>query len=113
MNETTTIIVAIVAALSLALQGTLKALDLLKKRKAATATELPSSFADEWRELHDWTKDLYTWHNLRDADGVPVWYVSSRHAQSLETIAQAITTQTEILRNQQTALDAIRDKVGK
>jgi len=109
------IILAIIAVLSLAVQGLVKAIDIMKKKKNGDSTStldgkcLPEHFNREWEQLYDWTKEMYSLHDRRDPiTGVPVWYVNKEtdhilrdHANSLRIISESYAAQTEILRNLQ------------
>ena len=111
------IILAIIAVLSLAVQGLVKAIDIMKKKKNGNSVPpptldgrcLPEHFDREWEQLYDWNKEMYYLHDRRDPiTGVPVWYVNKEtdhilrdHANSLRIISESYAAQTEILRNLQ------------
>ena len=44
-------------------------------------------------EVHEWSKELHTWHNIHDEDGVKIWYVR----RSLEDAVERLTTTIEKL----------------
>ena len=41
---------------------------------------------------------LYDWHNVKDSDGIPLWYVRRSLEDSLKSLAKNIDTQTQVLR---------------
>lgn len=51
----------------------------------------PSSIAKQ-------VDDLWTWHNVRDGDGVPVWYVRRSLEESIAKLADSIEKLVEIQR---------------
>lgn len=44
-------------------------------------------------------RDLYDWHNRRDNEGVPVWYVRKSLEDAVSKLAENIGTQTQVLQN--------------
>lgn len=42
----------------------------------------------EQADIKNWLKDLYEAHNVKDGDGVPVWYVKRSFMESVEEIAK-------------------------
>jgi len=42
-------------------------------------------------EIRHLTKELHTWHDRRDEDGVPVWYIRRSLEDSIEKLAEAVT----------------------
>lgn len=42
--------------------------------------------------------DLHRWHDVRDSEGVPIWYVRKSLDSSIERLADNIEKQTETLR---------------
>lgn len=116
------IILAIVAVLSLAVQGLVKAIDLAKKKKNTDNDEviqrLPEDFKNEWESVYDWNREMYLMHDRRDPiTGIPVWYATKDtqellrdHAKSLRIISESYAAQTEILRNLQ---ELVRETLSK
>jgi len=116
------VILAIVAVLSLAVQGLVKALDIVKKKKDNNSNEinqrLPENFKQEWENVYDWSKEMYFMHDRRDPiTGIPVWYATKDaqellkdHAKSLRIISESYAAQTEILRNLQ---ELVRETFNK
>jgi len=49
------------------------------------------------KKTHDRVADLYRWHDVRNADGVFVWYVRSSLETALGKLADNIDTQTKVL----------------
>lgn len=39
-------------------------------------------------------KDLWDWHNIRDSDGVPVWYVRKSLEDAIKELSNSIRSQT-------------------
>jgi hypothetical protein len=46
-------------------------------------------------EAKDKTDDLYKWHDVRDADGVPKWYIKESMEETMKVLAEAIKEQSE------------------
>lgn len=44
-------------------------------------------------EMHQQLRDLWSWHDVRDEDGVPIWYVK----RSLETAVSELVTEMKTL----------------
>jgi len=119
------IILAIVAVLSLAVQGLVKAIDIAKKKKENNSDEviqrLPENFKKEWESVYDWNKEMYSMHDRRDpVTGIPVWYATKDtqellrdHAKSLRIISESYAAQTEILRNLQELVRETLNKVNE
>ncbi len=61
--------------------------------------------------------DLHDWHDKRDADGVPLWYVRRSLEDSIkdlgEKICQQIEVQTKILQHMQKMEELYRQKIVK
>ncbi len=74
--------IAIVTA-SLAIGGGLvKVIEMLvgKLKESKPPTKLD--------RLHDWTKELHRWHDVRDSEtGTPLWYTDRRLAPAIEKLA--------------------------
>jgi len=49
------------------------------------------------KETHDRIADLHRWHDVRNSDGVFVWYVRSSLENALSKLADNIDTQTRVL----------------
>ena len=45
-------------------------------------------------ELSRQMENLYDWHNVRDQDGVPVWYFKRSLEDTLDKLSDSITKQT-------------------
>lgn len=80
-------------------------LNFLKSR-TATVSESPSPSScltlEEHkliRQMHEWTRDLYNWHNVSDEEGVKIWYVR----KSLEDVVDRLATTIEKLSEVQRA----------
>lgn len=43
--------------------------------------------------------ELWEWHNIKDADGVPIWYVRRSLEDAIHKLADNIGAQTDILRS--------------
>ena len=58
--------------------------------------------------------DLFNWHNQRDQDGIPLWYVKRSFEESIKEMAEAmreqIKVQTQIARRME---DIYREKIEK
>lgn len=44
-------------------------------------------------------RELHEWHDRRDAEGVPVWYVRKSLEDAVGKLADNIGTQTQVLQN--------------
>jgi len=44
-------------------------------------------------------KDLYVWHNVRNQDGIPIWYVPSSLEKAIEALAENVKNQTSVLQS--------------
>ena len=53
---------------------------------------------DKISQIYEWQKDLYRMHNVYDDDGVPKWYVKKSVESALESIAECLSMQTELLK---------------
>lgn len=51
-----------------------------------------------WVEVCQKVEQLHAWHNVRNADGVPVWYMPSSLEKAIIQLAVAIDKQSDILR---------------
>lgn len=58
------------------------------------------------RESDSLIEDLHDWHDRRDADGVPVWYVRKsledfikQNAEAVTSLAQSSAMQTQLMRD--------------
>ncbi len=47
-------------------------------------------------ELRDQLNDLHEWHNVRDNDGVPIWYVRRSLEEAINKLAENIAMQTQL-----------------
>jgi len=68
-------------------------------------------------KVKDKVNDLHDWHDKRDADGVPLWYVRRSLEDSIkdlgEKMCQQIEVQTKILQHMQKTEEHYRNKVEK
>jgi prefoldin subunit 5 len=55
--------------------------------------DLDARFLDFEKKL----EDLWTWHNVRDQDGVPVWYVKRSFEESLDLMEKSITNLEKLI----------------
>ncbi len=66
--------------------------DFLKSRhsglKVASQVDLP--------RLYAMVRDLHEWHDVRDVDGTPIWYVKRSLEVSIEKLATNIDIQTRM-----------------
>lgn len=54
---------------------------------------------EEMLAVKDQVKALYVWHDQRNQDGVPLWYVPSSLEKAIESLAENVRQQTEVLRS--------------
>ncbi len=57
------------------------------------------------RDIHTLVKELHVWHDQRDNDGVPLWYVRSSLEGAVKSLTAALETQSELLRTVATQID--------
>ena len=83
-------------------------LNFLGKKKDSPSSAKTCEFDKETKDLlfklKNQVDDLYKWHDQRDADGVPVWYIRRsleeaivKLAASQESLADCIKHQTSVL----------------
>lgn len=72
-------------------------------------TGLSDEQCDRLSQIEAQVADLHRWHNKMDEDGVPVWYVRKSLEKVLETMANNLTVQTEILRKMEIKLDNVHN----
>ena len=58
-------------------------------------------------EIKEMSSDLWEVHNVRDQDGVPVWYIRRGLEESIEKLAEAITVMSQNSGAQTIALEQI------
>lgn len=90
MDVTTATIVAALVAAVVALS---KALDFVVMRAKEKKSNGESKGT---REMRDQVRDLHEMHNVRDENGVYVWYLDANAKRALSTIAEN-TTETRML----------------
>ncbi len=49
------------------------------------------------RETHQRTRDLHKWHDVRDDEGVPLWYVRKSLEKSIDRLADNVEQQTQVI----------------
>ncbi len=80
----------------------------LKVRKLdGSSTKAVCSYdREKFNDVYRTIKDLYKLHDIRDRDGVPVWYVRQSLEESIHKLADNIETQTRVM---QAMLNSIND----
>jgi hypothetical protein len=53
---------------------------------------------------HDLTKELHTWHDVKDDDGVHVWYVRRSLVDAISTLTEVLDQQMRLLEKQSESL---------
>ena len=66
--------------------------------------------ADQIAKLTDMVRDLHRWHDVRDADGTPVWWTQR---QVLRELVQILADQRDILAELQRVARDTRDDVAE
>jgi len=56
--------------------------------------------------------DLWDWHNLRDEDGVPVWYVRKSLEEAIRMQAESMSKLAENIGEQTRALERLVERQG-
>lgn len=51
--------------------------------------------------------ELYRWHDVRDEDGTPIWYIRSSMTRSVEQLARSISELETAVRRQAEVLDKL------
>ncbi len=84
--------------------------------KSASICEVPPACTD-WQHrvektigiMAAETHDLRTWHDVRDSDNVPVWYVRKSLEKSMDSLAKRIEQQNTVLLKICDKLDALKE----
>lgn len=66
---------------------------------------------EEERDLYEWTRDLWEWHNRTNDDGVFVWYVSGFHIRTLQEIQKTLAALQHVSENQIKLLERLEDRI--
>jgi len=59
------------------------------------------------------TQELFVMHNVKDPDGVPVWYVRQSLSSAIERLASATEQQTELLKHLVHSYDRMNETLTK
>lgn len=54
--------------------------------------QLNGKINDANREIHD----LYQWHDVKDGDGVPIWYIRRSLEEAIKALADNVGEQTKV-----------------
>ena len=65
------------------------------------------------KDIDHKVRDLHIWHDRQDKDGVPVWYVRSSLEGAINSLAENISRQTDILEAQTRAYDNVISRLQK
>ena len=65
----------------------------------------------ERRRINNKIEALYEWHNVKDENGVPIWYHRPQAERIIEKMAENIATQTEVLKDLSREIRSLHDKV--
>ena len=76
-------------------------LDFIAKRKESSGTTDLDTRVSEIHANVVWLREI---HDVKDADGVPVWYVRQSLEHAIEKLSESITKQTELLQCMLTAI---------
>lgn len=60
-----------------------------------------------------WVKQLYDLHNVKDADGVPVWYNRQSLVVAIESLAESAKQQTRLIEQLVVSYDKINKHLDK
>lgn len=66
-------------------------------RAAGTASAITTSVDSSGALARTQIAELYAWHNVRSADGRPLWYVSPRIEETLKDVSQSTAKTNELL----------------
>jgi len=61
------------------------------------------------RKMAHQVDDLHEWHDVRDADGAPVWYLRKSLLETMDTIAKSQTQIAEVLKSLAAHMEVTRD----
>ncbi len=53
--------------------------------------------------------DLHEWHNVRDNDGVPIWYVRRSLEEAINKLADNIAMQTQLFQQMSLKIDNLKE----
>lgn len=65
-----------------------------QKRNVASGCSRP----EDVEEIKRMIKDLHTWHQKEDEDGVKVWYIRKSLERAIKDLSEVIQQQTEVVR---------------
>lgn len=103
----------VAAVVALILATTIKSFfDWVVKKNLQNSNERLSKLEKQVLETQDRTKanhsllvELHSWHNVKDADGVPIWYVRKsleeivkQNAEAVSLLSQQSIIQTQVLK---------------
>ena len=66
---------------------------------------------DKLDDLSRQIENLYDWHNVRDQDGVPVWYFKRSLEDTLDKLSDSITKQTLAMERIALRMEAMDQKL--
>lgn len=61
---------------------------------------------DEWVKLREQTDDMHKWHDVRDEDGRPIWYITRAHGRALDSIAESTNALASLAKSESVKSDA-------
>lgn len=64
------------------------------------------------RKLDSQIRDLYNWHNVKDRDNVPVWYVRETLENNVKDLTAAIEAMAKAAKEQSETLDEALESVA-
>jgi len=67
----------------------------------------------EWRTMCDRVHDLWEWHNVKDDDGVYVWYIRKSLSEAIRSLADSATETARINAQMIDSLNQFQAQIGE
>lgn len=77
----------------------------IAKRKNGARHRVCDDCVEGIKAIAKQTDDLYRWHDVRDNEGVPIWYVRKSLEKAINKLADNVEKQTVAIREQNTLLE--------
>jgi hypothetical protein len=91
---------AIIAILLTVLaQIVMQILSTFKSKETTSNNGLASEQNVMLKDLHKWVGKLYEWHDVKDEDGLPVWYVNRTLRKTVEETSETMSDIKDILKD--------------
>jgi len=60
------------------------------------------------KKIAQQTDDLYRWHDVRDDEGIPIWYVRKSLEKAIDNLSENVAKQTVVLQEQSNLLKTLQ-----